>query len=139
MCRPYLLVTTSKASWKRSYECETNQCDHRTYKLRQCCNKQKTQTSYKERERDRDRDRDRETETERDRERVKDRQRETETETDRDRQRQRERESIYTYISNWIIEYIHIFIYNYIFYTVNLDLMLICIELPELIIYCKYA
>ena len=91
------------------------------------------------RDRDRDRDRDRETETERDRERVKDRQRETETETDRDRQRQRERESIYTYISNWIIEYIHIFIYNYIFCRVSLNLMLICIELPELIIYCKYA
>ena len=43
---------------------------------------------------------------------------------------------IYIYISNWIIEYIHIQLYSC---TVNVNLMLIFIELSELIIYCKYA
>ena len=44
------------------------------------------------------------------------------------------------YISNWIIEYIHIYSYTVIYScTVNENLMLICIELSELIIYCKYA
>ena len=47
---------------------------------------------------------------------------------------------IYIYISNCIIEYIHIYS-NAIIYscTVNVNLMLICIELSELIIHCKYA
>ena len=41
---------------------------------------------------------------------------------------------------NRIYSYIHIqlyILYSYIIYSVNL--VLICIELPELIIYCKYA
>ena len=42
--------------------------------------------------------------------------------------------TIYVYISHWIIEYIHKYSC-----TVNINLMLICIELSELIIYCKYA
>ena len=47
---------------------------------------------------------------------------------------------IYIYISNWIIEYIHIYSYTIIYSrTVNINLMLICIELSELIIYCKYG
>ena len=47
---------------------------------------------------------------------------------------------IYIYISNWIIEYIHIYSDTIIYScTVNVNLMLICIELSELIIYCKYA
>ena len=42
--------------------------------------------------------------------------------------------TIYVYISHWIIEYIHKYSC-----TVNINLMLICIELSELIIYCKYG
>ena len=38
------------------------------------------------------------------------------------------------YIPNWIIEYIYTYSR-----TVNVNLMLICIELSELISYCKYA
>ena len=48
--------------------------------------------------------------------------------------------SIYIYTSNWIIEYIHIYSYTIVYScTVNINLMLICIELSELIIYCKNA
>ena len=48
--------------------------------------------------------------------------------------------SIYIYTSNWIIEYIHIYSYTIVYScTVNENLMLICIELSELIIYCKYV
>ena len=44
------------------------------------------------------------------------------------------------YISNWIIEYIHIYSYTIIYScTVNVNLMLICTKLSELIIYSKYA
>ena len=43
---------------------------------------------------------------------------------------------MYIYISNWIIESIHIQLY---LCRVNVNLMLIFIELSELIIYCKYA
>ena len=47
---------------------------------------------------------------------------------------------IYIHISHWIIEYIHIYSYTIIYScTVNVNLMLICIELSELIIHCKYA
>ena len=58
---------------------------------------------------------------------------------------------IYTYmLYKYIYIYIYIFIYiklhNRIYscttiysYTVNVNLMSICIELSELIIYCKYA
>ena len=42
---------------------------------------------------------------------------------------------IYIYISNWII-YSYTVIYSC---AVNVNLILICIELSELIIYCKYA
>ena len=47
---------------------------------------------------------------------------------------------IYLYVPNWIIEYIHIYSNTMIYSrTVNVKLMLICIELSELIIYCKYG
>ena len=47
---------------------------------------------------------------------------------------------IYIYISNWIIEYVHICSYTLIYScTVNVNLMLIRNELSELIIYFKYA
>ena len=47
---------------------------------------------------------------------------------------------IYIYISNWVIECIHIYSYTIIYSrTVNISLMLICIEISELIIYCKYG
>ena len=40
---------------------------------------------------------------------------------------------VYTYISNWIVEYIHIQLYSC---TVNVNLMLNFIELSEWINYC---
>ena len=43
------------------------------------------------------------------------------------------------YISNWIMEYIHIYSYNYIFMHSKCKFNLICMEISELIIYCKYA
>ena len=42
---------------------------------------------------------------------------------------------IYIYISNWIIGYIEIKLYIIYSYVVNVNLMLICIELSELILY----
>ena len=44
------------------------------------------------------------------------------------------------YVSNWIIKYVHTYSCTIIYScTVNVNLMLICIELSELINYCKYA
>ena len=46
----------------------------------------------------------------------------------------------YVIYQNWIIEYIDIYSYGIIYScTVNVNLMLICIELLVLIIYCKYG
>ena len=43
-------------------------------------------------------------------------------------------------MSNWIMGYIYIYSHTIIYScTVNVTLMLICIELSELIIYSKYA